>query len=338
MKKYLASLVLAVAMLACVSCIKKKTEVNDTKGSVTKIGIGKIISHPSLDAVEKGIEDELTESGTNVKIDKQNANGDVNTASSIASKFKAEKDDIAVGIATPMAVALAGTITDKPVIFAAITDPISASLVENMNSGYKNVNGVTDAIPIREQINEFRKIYPFKKLGFIYANAEANAASMAAETEKVCKELGIDFIPAAVANTSEIKQAAESLAGRADAFYVTNDNTLVAGVNALLETAKVNKIPVFSGDITSSLDGGALYAMGFDYYNMGRAAGKMILQILDGAKPDSMPVKTLTDPSDYLKLVDLDSAEALGITVPAKFISTSDYIIQNGTLIKKGEK
>lgn len=334
MKKIFFALTLLCTVALTGGCIKKNSETG-TLDNVTKIGIGKIVSHPSLDAIEKGIEDELSASGRNFKIDKQNANGDINTASSIANKFKSDKVDLAVGIATPMAVAIANIIKDKPVVFSGITDPIAAQLVENMGAGYKNINGVVDTIPVPEQIREFRKIFPFKKLGFIYASSEANAVSMAEAAEKTCKELGITFVPATITNTSEIKQAAESLVSRADAFYVTNDNTLVAGVNALTETAKANKIPVFSGDITSSMDGGVVYALGFDYYNLGRSTGKMILEILDGAAPSSMPVGILTNANDYLKLVDIDAAKKLNITIPKEIINGANFIIENGKTVKK---
>lgn len=338
MKKILLIMALAAIFALTGACIKKKTDTS--ADNVTTIGIGKIVSHPSLDAIEKGIEDKLKSELPNVKIDKQNANGDINTASSIAAKFKADKVDIAIGIATPMAVAIANTIKDKPVIFSGVTDPIAAHLVENMDSGYKNVNGVVDTIPIPEQINEFRKIYPFKKLGFIYSSAETNAVSMAKTTEKVCKDLGIEFVPATIANTSEVKQAAESLIGRVDAFYVVNDNNLVAGVNALLETAKVNKIPVFSGDFTSGKDGGVLYALGFDYYRMGTATGAMIIDILKGKAPSSMPVGVMEkgNPDFYLKLIDNNTAKNLGITVPDELIKSADLIIEPVVTIHEKNK
>lgn len=338
MKKLIIITVLAALLATTGACTKKKTD--SSADNVTKIGIGKIVSHPSLDAIEQGIEDKLKSELPNVKIDKQNANGDINTASSIAAKFKADKVDVAVGIATPMAVAIANAIKDKPVIFSGVTDPIAAHLVESMDSGYNNVNGVVDTIPISEQINEFRKIFPFKKLGFIYSSAETNAVSMAKTTEKVCKELGIEFIPATISNTSEVKQAAESLVGRVDAFYVVNDNNLVAGVNALLETARVNKIPVFSGDFTSSKDGGVLYAIGFDYYSMGGATGEMIIDILQGKAPSSMPVGIMEkeNPDFYLKLIDNNTAKNLGITVPEALIKTADLIIEPAVTVKDKNK
>lgn len=326
MRKITAAVLIMLTTAFLTGCDKKKEE------GIPTIGIAKVTSHTALDAVEKGITDLLTEKGVKVKYDYQNANGDINTAASIATKFKADKVDIVVGIGTPVAVALASAIKDKPIIFSAITDPISANLVETLEHGHNNVTGTIDTIPIREQIYQFRTIYPFKKLGFIYTNSESNSVSMAETTSKLCDELGIEFISATITNSSEVKQAAESLIGRVDAFYAVNDNALMTGINALTSTAAVNKIPVFGADAISALGGGSVYVMGFDYYNLGRATGEMIIKVLNGQKPSEIPVFALKDPKDYKKLVDLDAAANLGWEISEDIISTADYIFEKGSL------
>ncbi len=328
MKKIIISLLLVSLSLFLFGCPKKDNSAEDTY----KIGVAKVLAHPALDAVEKGITDVINESGIKAKFDYQNANGDINTSASIATKFKSENANIMVGIGTPIAVALANSTSNIPVVFSAITDPISAGLVDSLEYGYKNITGAVDTIPIREQIIEFRKIYPFKKMGFIYTNSESNSVSMAETTKNVCKELGIEFVPATITNPSEVKQAAESLIGRVDAFYAVSDNSLITGLNSLTSTALANKIPVFGADTTSAKEGGSLYVMGFDYYNLGRETGKMIIEILNGKKPNEMPVISLKDPKDYQTLVDLDVAKKLGIKISDEIINNATFVIENGNL------
>lgn len=332
MRKFTVAILLVAIAVVFGGCTQKQ------QNNEPVIGIAKVISHTALDAVEQGLTDVLAEKGIKVKYDFQNANGDINTAASIANKFKADNVDIAVGIGTPVAVAIASAITDKPIIFSAITDPVSANLVETLDHGYKNITGTIDTIPIKEQIHEFLKIYPFKKLGFIYTSSESNSVSMAATTEAICKDLGIEFIAATITNSSEVKQAAESLIGRVDAFYAVNDNALMTGINALTSTAAANKVPVFGADAISALDGGSLYVMGFDYYNLGRATGEMIIEVLNGKKPSEIPVFALKDPKDYKKLIDLDAAANLGLEIPAEIINSADYIFENGTLKEQNKK
>ena len=112
--------VISVALIAA-GCGKSN------KSEKITIGISKIVSHPALDAVEKGIQDELKEQGyTNLTFDLQNANGEISTAASIAQKFKADQVKIAVGIATPTSQALKNTLKDSVVIYSAVTDPVDA--------------------------------------------------------------------------------------------------------------------------------------------------------------------------------------------------------------------
>lgn len=330
MKKFLPTILIISLTIFSISCTKKQAK-QDTDNQY-KIGIAKVISHPALDDVEKGISDELSSKGIKVDYDYQNANGDINTAASIATKFKSDNVDIMVGIGTPIAVALVNAEKNIPIVFSAITDPVSAGLVENLEKGYKNVTGAVDTIPIEAQITEFRKIYPFKKLGFIYTSSESNSVSMAETTKQVCDKLGIELIQSTISNASEVKQAAESLVGRVDAFYTVSDNSLMAGLNALTSTALQNKIPVFGADTTSAKEGGSLYVMGFDYYNLGRATGNIIIEILNGKKPEEIPVFSLTNPKDYETLIDLDVAKKLNINIHKELIDKATFIIENGKL------
>ena len=129
---------LAVILLLTAGCPQ-------TDSGKTKVGISKFVAHPALDAIEQGIQDGLALAGyTDVEYDLQNANADGNTAASIANKFKASKVDIALGIATPTAIALANGIKDIPVLYVAVTEPISAGLVSSYAAGEGNVTGVSE--------------------------------------------------------------------------------------------------------------------------------------------------------------------------------------------------
>ncbi len=142
--------------------------------------MAKFVSHPALDAIEKGILDELSASKPDYKVDLQNANADMNTAAQIAQHFKQEKVALAVGIATPMAQALANQIKDRPVIYSAVTDPVAADLVESMDKGGSNITGTSDMTPVREQLDLLCSLKPsIKRIGNIYASGEANSVALA---------------------------------------------------------------------------------------------------------------------------------------------------------------
>ncbi|HOP62178.1 MAG TPA: ABC transporter substrate-binding protein [Spirochaetota bacterium] len=308
----------------------------DSKSDKIKIGISKIVSHPALDAVEKGIQDELKDQGyTNISFDLQNANGEISTAASIAQKFKADKVDIAVGIATPTAQALTNTIKDATVIYAAVTDPVDAGLVKSFSAGDKNVTGVSDMTPVKDQITFLKKLKDVKKLGHIYASHEANAVTLAKMAKKACDELGIEFVESTVTNSSEVKQAAQSIAGRVDAFYLSTDNTVISALAAVADVAKANKLPIMSADPSSAEKYEVFAAWGFDYYKMGRATGKLIIRILKGEKPESIPTIFMTDPSDVDLLINLDVAKRLGIMVPDDVVKKASRVVKDGKMTKK---
>ena len=328
--KYLILIMMISAGLIAAGCGKSSKSEN------VLIGISKIVSHPALDSVEKGIQDELKDEGyTNITFDLQNANGEISTAASIAQKFKADQVKIAVGIATPTAQALRNTLKDSIVIYSAVTDPVDAGLVKSLTAGEKNITGVSDMTPVKDQIAFLKKIKDIKRLGHIYASHEANAVTLAKMAKKACDELGIEFVESTVTNSSEVKQAAQTIAGRVDAFYLSTDNTVISAISAVVDVAAANKLPIMSADPSSSEKFDVLAAWGFDYYKMGRATGKLIAKIISGEKPENIPTVFMTDPADVDLLINLDVAKKLGITIPEKLVSQASRIIKDGKMTKK---
>lgn len=325
MKKIIPLLAAACVLFA--SC--------SAKNDKTVIGIAKIVQHPALDAVEQGIVDVIKENGYDAEFDLQNANGDVNTAAQIANQYKVKKVDVAVGIATPVAVALANTLKDTPVVFGTVTDPIAAGLVDSLDKGKNNVTGMSDQIPTVEHIKLFAKIAGIKTLGYIYCSNEANSVSSLELVKQGCKEAGIGLVEQSITQSSEVKQAAETIINRVDGIYLTTDNTVFSAIASLVDVFGKAKKPIFSGDVTAAKDGGIFMASGFNYYKAGRATGEMVVQILKGAKPADIPVRFMTEPSDSDLLLDLDAAKNCGITVPAEYLNSANMIFENGKLTEK---
>ncbi|MCM1322324.1 MAG: ABC transporter substrate-binding protein [Bacteroides sp.] len=327
--------VLSAVCFLFAGCSKKNdasARENNLSERKVKIGIAKIVQHVALDQIEQGIIDIITETGIDADYDLQNANGDVNTAAQIANKYKAEKVDIAVGIATPVAVALANAIKTIPVVFGTVTDPVGAGLVQTLEHGEKNVTGMSDAIPTKEHITLFKRIAGIQTLGYIYTSNEANSVSALKLVEDACRENNLELIVQAITNSSEVKQASEAIVDRVDGIYLTTDNTVFSALPALVQVFEKAKKPVFSGDVTGAMNGGIFMASGFNYYKAGRATGEIVVSILNGAKPSEIPIRFMTDPSDSDLLFDLDAAKNCGITVPEEFLAAAGYIFENGTL------
>lgn len=325
-----AAALLSGAVLA--GC-NKKTATGAS--SAVRIGIAKIVQHAALDDVERGIMDVITESGIEATFDRQNANGDVNTAAQIAAKYKDERVDLAVGIATPVALALANTLRDTPVVFGTVTDPVGAKLVTTLEHGEGNVTGMSDAVPTVQHIEQFVQVANIKTLGYIYTSNEANSISSLNLVREGCEKAGIALVTQAITNSSEVKSAAEAIINRVDGIYLTTDNTVFSALASLVQVFGEAKKPIFSADVTGAQTGGILMASGFNYYKAGRATGEMCVQILRGASPASLPVRFMTEPSDSDLLLDLDVAENCGITFSDELLSQANMLFQNGRLVIK---
>lgn len=299
------------------------------------IGISKIVAHPALDAVEKGIQDELAASKIAAEYDLQNANGDIGTASSISNKFKSENVTLAVGIATPTSQSLVNTLKGIPVVFAAVTDPVKAGLVTSLKKGEKTVTGVSDMTPVKQQIQLLLKIKKIKRLGHIYTSSEENAVVLAGVVKQICKELGIEYVETTVSKSSEVKEATQAIIRRVDALYISTDNTVVSAMSAVADVAMKNKVPIMSADPSSAESHPILAAWGFDYYKMGRVTGKMIVEILKGKKPEQMPTRFMTKTSDIDLLINLDVAKKLGLTISQDIVKSANKVVENGKLTKK---
>jgi len=290
-----------------------------SSGKTYRVAISQIVEHPSLDATREGflaaLKDAGIEEGVNLTVDYNNAQGDQTNNLSIAQKIAADNNDLVLAIATQSAQAVAQYVKETPVLFAAVTDPLGASLVDSLEAPGGNVTGASDTNPeaVRKLMDFIAEHLPnVKTVGIIINEGEQNAVVMAENAEQQLAQHGIQTVRAAVANTSEVKQAAESLIGRADAFFITLDNTVVSGVDAIIQVANENDIPFFSSD-RDTVERGAFATVGFKYYDHGYQAGQMAVEILkNGKKPSELAV-TLPDKLDFI--LNLKAAAEQNITV-----------------------
>ncbi|NIK72271.1 MULTISPECIES: ABC transporter substrate-binding protein [unclassified Paenibacillus] len=333
-KKWLVplALVLLLVTAACGNSGKSNNE-NSSSGNAAnaansdakksyKISISQIVEHPSLDATKEGFLAALKDAGfvegDNLTVDFNTAQGDQTNNLSIAQKIAGAKADLALGIATPSAQALVQAYTNAgnkgPVLFAAVTDPLSADLVSDLDAPGGNVTGASDTNPdAAVQLMDFIAAnFPnVKKVGLVINKGESNAVVMAATAKEALAKHNIELIEAPVTNTSEVKQAGESLIGKVDAMYITLDNVVVSGVDALLQLAKQNHIPFFSSD-RDTVEKGAFATVGFKYYDHGYQVGQMAAEILKGKNPGEMKV---TKPDKLDLILNLKAAADEGITV-----------------------
>jgi putative ABC transport system substrate-binding protein len=305
------------------------TEAPSSKTPSYKIGVSKLLAHPALDAAEKGMQDYLATTGLVVSYDLQNANGDISTASSIAQKFKSDKVDVAVGIATPSAQSLANVFPTTPVVFSAVTDPVEAGLVAD------NICGVSDSNPVEAQIKLLVELTGAKTIGNIYASGEANGVVLMNMAKEACEALGVEFVSAAINNSSDVKMAAQAIIGRVDAIYIATDNAVISAIASVDDVCSKAGKALLCAD-PSGVDGlECMVAWGFNYYSIGVATGKVVEKVLKGESPKTVGTTYLTDPSDFELWFNLDTAKKLGYTIPQSLQDSAAVLIKDGKKISQ---
>lgn len=318
--------------LALVSLALAFAPVNgwaETPAEQATVAITQIVEHPALDSVREGVRDELKEhdyeQGVNLIWLYENAQGNSGTAAQIARKFVGEQPDVIVAIATPSAQTVAAAARNVPVVFSAVTDPVGAKLVKGLDEPGANITGVTDRLPMAQHIEMVLEAVPnAKSIGTIYNPGEANAVALVADLEIELEKRDIRLEKAAATKSSEVLSAARSLAGKVDAIYLTTDNTVVTAAEAVISFGYQAQIPVFAAD-TDTVKRGAAAALGFNYYDVGRQTGAMVIRILNGEKPTAIPVEQVEKLSLH---VNPASAAKMGLTLPQTLIDRADKVIQ----------
>ena len=294
------------------------------------VAVTAIVEHPALDAARDGIKAALMaggyEDGKNLHFTYESAQGNPATAAQIARKLVGDAPTVIVPISTPSAQAVVGATRTIPVVFTAVTDPVGAKLVKDAAHPGGNVTGMSDLSPIGKHLDLIKEITPaVKRLGVIYNPGEANSVTLLEllKQEAPARGLSIDAAPAP--KSADVLPAAQSLVGQVDAIYVPTDNTVVTALEAVVKVGEENRLPVYAGD-TDSVPRGAIAAIGFNYFDVGRQTGNIVLRVLKGEKPGDIPVEGVQITELY---VNPAAAAAMGVTIPAAVSARAKIVGKN---------
>ena len=285
MKKIL----LFMLMVLCIACGKEKEDR-------IKIGITQIVEHQSLDDVRQGVIDSLKANDygeDKVEISYKNAQGDFGTAQMIAQEFK-NTSDIVVAISTPSAQAVVNNIKDKPIFFAAITNPESAGVLA------ENVTGISDRSPVKKQVELIKEILPeTKKIGVVYNTSEQNSFYLTDEFKKEAEKNGYEVVIKGITNVNEIASALDTILPEIDVLYTTIDNTIASTYPLIIDKSKKANKPVI-GATKNYVDQGALASEGISDYKVGYQTGEMIVRYLKGEDIKNMKFEVVRESERYI--------------------------------------
>lgn len=319
MKKFkkLAALAMAATLtLSMAACGKAPAENNTDK--TYKVGICNYVDDASLNQIVDNIKSELDVLGksNNVtfEIKYDNCNADANVMSQIISNFVADKVDLMVGVATPVAMAMQSATEENqiPVVFAAVSDPVACGVVDSLEAPGHNVTGTSDYLDTNAVMNLIFAANPdAAKIGLLYDVGQDASTTAIADAKKYLTEKGIEIVERTGTNVSEVQLAAtELIADKVDAIFTPQDNTIMQAELSIYEDLAKAKIPHYTGADSFALNG-AFLGYGVDYANLGVETARMICDILvNGKEVAKTPVKTFDNGT---ATINTETAEAMGL-------------------------
>ena len=303
--------------------------VMPAKAQDVTVAVTAIVEHPALDAARDGIKEALSEAGykegENLTFLYESAQGNPGTAAQIARQFVGEEPTVIVPISTPSAQAVVSATRDIAIVFTAVSDPLGAQLIKNMDKPGGNVTGISDMSPVADHIALIKEITPdAKSVGFVYNTAEANSVSTLAALKEEAAKAGLEVIESVATKSAEVQGATRALVGRADVLYIPTDNTIVSAFEAAVGVAEEAKLPLFAGD-TDSVPRGALAALGFNYFDVGKQTGEVVVRVLKGEAPGDIPVKVAAG-TDLV--INKKAAEKMGVTFSDAVLSRATRVVE----------
>lgn len=307
----------------------QKTDVTSettTNKKVNKtVAITAIVEHPSLDAIRMGVIAELAEQGykegENLKVNFQSAQGNTATAGQISKQFVADNPDVIVAISTPSAQSMAASTHSIPIVYTAVSDPVSAKLIDSNNKAIQaNITGLSSQLPLTPQLDFMQQIKPdMKAIGYVYSPGEANSVSLRNDLQVELAKRNIKLVDIPANRPTDIAMATRSLDGKADLIYTSMDNNVASAFEAMVGAAEAMKLPIIASD-EFSVRRGATAGMGVNDFDFGRATGKMVVKILNGTPVTAVEPQVMNQLTTYISP---KHANNQGVTLPESIVKNA---------------
>ncbi len=311
MKKIILLFVVVLSAFCAVSCKK------DNK---TTVGILLTATHSALNDAKDGFIEALKAEGyEDAEFVVRNPEGDATTMNSMATEL-VRKSDIVLGIGTPAAVALQSARDaeelDVTILFTAVTDPVSAGLMDDVNKP-TDITGTNDMNPVADQVDLILELTPgIKKLGVLYNVAETNSQVQAEMVKQQAALKNVEVVVKTVSEAIEISAATTALiqTEKVEAIYVPTDNLMAANMPAISAVADELKVPTVCGEAGMVAAGGTI-TYSINYKSLGYLTGEMAAKILGGTPCSEVP-STSVDAAGLEIAINDTSIQNIGIEVP----------------------
>jgi ABC-type uncharacterized transport system substrate-binding protein len=298
-------LILGSAAVLLYSDLDSRRVETPSKSRVVRVAVVQQVSIPALDDGMIGalaaLKDRGYSDGDRLSLSKYNAQGDISTGNAIAKEVTSNSFDLILTLSTVslQTVANANRFATPPRrhVFSLVSDPYAAGVGvsrENHLVHPPYMTGVGSLAPVQAAFELARRMLPtIKRIGLVWDPSESNSVVSTKLARDVCASMGMTLVEANASNSTEIGDAAASLLARnVEAIWVSPDLVAAHGLDLIVSKAKAARIPVFTSIPTSGVSG-ALFELGADYQALGRVAGNLAADVLDGRDPAGIPVENV---------------------------------------------
>lgn len=299
------------------------------EANFVKIGILQFAPHASLDNCYEGIIEGLKNTGfidgISATIEFVNGMGEIETNNLAAASFVSKNYDMIIAIATPSAVAAYAAARDAqiPVVFSAVSDPVSAGLVRSLDFPDTGATGTTDTLNFDGQLKMIRAFLPeAKTIGVLYTTSEANSISQIESLTEAAKDYDFEIKTVGITDASEVAMgAAQLIAEKIDVMNNVTDNNVVNNFSVVTNATDPAGIPIFGSEIEQVARYGCVASESLDYVALGILTGEMAGEILKGEDIMTMPVRVV---KDSFPVYNSEIMSKFELQLPADYASATD--------------
>jgi putative tryptophan/tyrosine transport system substrate-binding protein len=316
MKKYLAILIAVFLFQGCNLGTQKDTKT---------IAVATFVDHVVLNKIRDSFREEMNELGytkeNGYQIIIKSANGQQSEAVAVAEDLLNMNPVVIVSISTPAT----KPVFDKnngrlPLVYSFVSFPESIGITPES----KNVTGLSDGVDFMANFELMKKIIPeIKRIGMVYSD-EPNAIISKDRMLEICRLHSVEFIAQAISREDEVRQAAQTIAGRGvDLFFVGADGVVVNQINAMIDVSNAHRIPLFATD-EGSIEAGGFAALSVNYDKFGRETARVADKVIKAGNANEI------EHQEYFGdeiVINLKTARRINISVPDSIVLNAYKII-----------